>query len=158
MSAKKIIIGVGILAVAGYFFLDYKIKKIIERFQYVKIYPTAVKNFNLKWNAEQPIISFNLDIRLSNPTAEVFSAKILSVKLKRIIFYDKNDILLGTAVVNTDAITIPAQGSTTIYNIPIQLQLKTVMSNLASAIQNDFNLKDIRIESIVSVLGTEHKI
>lgn len=158
MSVKKVVIGVGILAVAGYLFLDYKVKKIIEKFQFVKIYPTSIKNFNVKWNDGQPLISFNLDIKFTNPTTEVFSAKIIAVKLKRIIFYDKSNVQLGTATVNADALTIPANGSTTIYNIPIQLQLQTVATAIASAIQKDFGLKDIRIETIVSVLGTEYKI
>ncbi|RKR11124.1 hypothetical protein C8C83_2822 [Flavobacterium sp. 90] len=158
MSAKKIIIGAGIIAIAGYFFIEYKVQKIIERFQFVKVYPTAIKKFNIKWNEGSPFVSFNLDIKLVNPTPEVFSAKIVAVKLKRIIFYDKNNILLGTATVNTDAITIPANGSTTLFDIPIQLELKTIASTIISAIQNSFNLKDIRIESVVSILGTEHKI
>lgn len=158
MSVKKVVIGVGILAVAGYIFLDYKVRKIIEKFQFVKIYPTSIKNFNVKWNDGQPLISFNLDIKFTNPTTEVFSAKIIAVKLKRIIFYDKSNVQLGTATVNADALTIPANGSTTIYNIPIQLQLQTVATAIASAIQKDFGLKDIRIETIVSVLGTEYKI
>jgi hypothetical protein len=158
MSVKKIIIGAGIVAIAGYFFIEYKVQKIIERFQFVKIYPTAIKKFNIKWNEGSPFVSFNLDIKLVNPTSEVFSAKIVAVKLKRIIFYDKNNILLGTATVNTDAITIPANGSTTLFDIPIQLELKTIASTIISAIQNSFNLKDIRIESVVSILGTEHKI
>ncbi|WP_337967189.1 hypothetical protein [uncultured Flavobacterium sp.] len=158
MSVKKIIIGAGIVAIAGYFFIEYKVQKIIERFQFVKIFPTSIKKFNIKWNEGSPFVSFNLDIKLVNPTAEVFSAKIVAVKLKRIIFYDKNNILLGTATVNTDAITIPANGSTTLFDIPIQLELKTVASTIISAIQSSFNLKDIRIESVVSILGTEHKI
>ncbi|TPG44376.1 hypothetical protein [Flavobacterium pectinovorum] len=158
MSVKKIIIGAGIVAIAGYFFIEYKVQKIIERFQFVKIYPTAIKKFNIKWNEGSPFVTFNLDIKLVNPTSEVFSAKIVAVKLKRIIFYDKNNILLGTATVNTDAITIPANGSTTLFDIPIQLELKTIASTIISAIQNSFNLKDIRIESVVSILGTEHKI
>lgn len=158
MSAKKIIIGAGIIAIAGYFFIEYKVQKIIERFQFVKIYPTAIKKFNIKWNEGSPFVTFNLDIKLVNPTPEVFSAKIVAVKLKRIMFYDKNNILLGTATVNTDAITIPANGSTTLFDIPIQLELKTVASTIISVIQNSFDLKDIRIETIVSVLGTEHKI
>lgn len=158
MSAKKIIIGAGIIAIAGYFFIEYKVQKIIERFQFVKIYPTAIKKFNIKWNEGAPFVTFNLDIKLVNPTPEVFSAKIVAVKLKRIMFYDKNNILLGTATVNTDAITIPANGSTTLFGIPIQLELKTIASTIISAIQNSFDLKDIRIETIVSVLGTEHKI
>lgn len=158
MSVKKIIIGAGIIAIAGYFFIEYKVKKIIELFQFVKIYPIAIKKFNIKWNEGAPFVTFNLDIKLVNPTPEIFSAKLLAVTLKRIMFYDKSNILLGTATVNTSSITIPANGSTTLFNIPIQLELQTVASTIISVIQKSFDLKDIRIETIVSVLGTEHKI
>lgn len=158
MSVKKLVIGAGIIAIAGYFFLEYKVQKIIERFQFVKIYPVALKKLNFKWNDGEPFIAFNLDIKLTNPTSEVFSAKIVAVKLKRILFYDKKNVLLGTATVNTNAITIPANGSTTLYDIPIQLDLKNAATTIVLAIQNSFNINDIRIETIVSILGTEHKI
>lgn len=159
MSVKKIIIGAGIIAIAGYFFIENKLQNIIDKLQYLKIYPTAIKKFNLKWRQDGvPYVSFNLDIKLLNPTSEVFSAKILAVKLKRIIFYDKNNVLLGTAIVDTESITIPANGSITIFNVPIQLEIKSLASSIASVFQNTFTVKDIRIEAIVSILGAEHKI
>jgi hypothetical protein len=159
MSVKKIIIGAGLLAIAGYFLIEYKVQKIIDRIQYMKIYPTAIKKFNVKWRDDgTPFVSFNLDLKLLNPTSEVFSAKILGLKLKRIMFYDKNNILLGTATVDTDSITIPANGSTTIFDIPIQFEVKTLANTIASVFLNSFNLKDFRLEIIVSILGTEHKI
>lgn len=159
MSVKKIVIGAGLIAIAGYFFVEYQVQKIIDRIQYIKAYPTAIKNFNIKWRENgNPFVSFNLDVKLLNPTSEIFSAKISAVKLKRIIFYDKNNILLGTAIVDTESITIPANGSTTIYNIPIQLEIKSLANAIASILQSTFTIKDIRIEAIVSILGTEHKI
>lgn len=159
MNVTKILIGAGLFAIAGYFFIEYKIKKIIERIQYLKIYPTAIKKFTVKWKEDgTPFVAFNLDLKLLNPTSEIFSAKILGLKLKRIIFYDKNNILLGTAIVDTEAVTIPANGSITIFNIPIQFEVKTLANTLASVLLKSFNVNDFRLEVIVSVLGVEHKI
>ena len=50
MSVRKIIIGVGIVAVVGYYLLGNKIKRIVEQFQNVKVYPVAFKKFDVKWN------------------------------------------------------------------------------------------------------------
>lgn len=159
MSLKKIVIGVGIVAVAGYFFLEYKVKKIIEQFQFVKIYPVAFKKLDAKWNDGKPFVTFNLDFKLVNPTSENFSAQILAVTLKRILFYDKKNMLLGSANVNVSAVTIKANSSTTIPNVPVQLDLQTTITNiLAFVTTSNFNSNDIRMEAIVSILGTEHKI
>ena len=159
MSLKKIVIGTGIVAIAGYFFLQHRVKKIIEQFQYVRIYPVAFKKLDAKWNDARPYITFNLDLKLTNPTSENFSAKITAVKLKRILFYDKKNMLLGSANVNVDAITIAANSSIVIPNVPVQMDLQTTIVNvLAAMATSNFKSSDIRIEAIVSVLGAEHKI
>jgi hypothetical protein len=46
-----------------------------------------------------------------------------------------------------------------IPNIPVQMDLQTAIVNvLAAMATSNFKSSDIRIEAIVSVLGTEHKI
>jgi hypothetical protein len=159
MSLKKIVIGTGIAAIAGYFLLQHRVKRIIEQFQFVRIYPVAFKKLDAKWNDARPFITFLLDLKLSNPTGENFSAKISAVKLKRILFYDKKNMLLGSANVNVSAITIAAHSSIVIPNIPVQMDLQTTIVNvLAAMATSNFKSSDIRVEAIVSVLGTEHKI
>lgn len=159
MSLKKIVIGAGIVAVAGYFYLQHKIKKIIEQFGFVKIYPVAFKKLDAKWNDGKPFVTFNLDFKLVNPTSENFSAQVMAVTLKRILFYDKKNVLLGSADVNLNAITIKANSSIVIPNVPIKLDLQSTILNILSVINTTtFNSNDIRIEAIVSILGTEHKI
>lgn len=159
MSVNKIVIGAGILAVAGYFYLEQRVKKIIEQFQFVRIYPVAFKKLDAKWNDGKPFVTFNLDLKLVNPTAQNFSAKITAVTLKRILFYDKKNMLLGTANVNVKAINITANSSTIIPNVPVQMDLQTAITNVLGALNvSNFNSNDIRIEVIVSILGTEHKI
>ncbi|WP_374173887.1 hypothetical protein [Flavobacterium tructae] len=159
MSLKKIVIGAGIVAVVGYFFLEYKVKKIMEQFEFVKIYPVAFKKIDAKWNDGKPFVTFNLDFKLVNPTSENFSAQILAVTLKRILLYDKKNMLLGSANINVSAVTIKANSSTIIANVPIQLDLQTTITNILSFVNtSNFNSNDIRMEAIVSILGTEHKI
>ncbi|KIA99231.1 hypothetical protein OA93_06275 [Flavobacterium sp. KMS] len=159
MSVNKIVIGAGILAVAGYFYLEQRVKKIIEQFQFVKIYPVAFKKLDAKWNDAKPFVTFNLDLKLVNPTAQNFSAQITAVTLKRILFYDKKNMLLGTANVNVKGINIPANSSIVIPNVPVQMDLQTTITNVLGALNvSNFNSSDIRIEVIVSILGTEHKI
>lgn len=159
MSVKKIVIGAGILALAGYFYLEQRVKKIIEQFEFVKIYPVAFKKLDAKWNDGKPFVTFNLDLKLVNPTAQNFSAQITAVTLKRILFYDKKNMLLGSTNVNVKAINIAANSSTIIPNVPVQLDLQTAITNVLGALNvSNFNSSDIRIEVIVSILGTEHKI
>jgi hypothetical protein len=159
MSLKKIVITTGIVAIAGYFFLQHRVKKIIEQFGFVRIYPVAFKKLDATWNDARPFITFLLDLKLTNPTSENFSAKISAVRLKRILFYDKKNMLLGSANVNVDSITIAANSSIVIPNIPVQMDLQTAIVNvLAAMATSNFKSSDIRIEAIVSVLGTEHKI
>jgi hypothetical protein len=159
MSVKKIVIGAGILAVAGYFYLEQRVKKIIEQFEFVRIYPVAFKKLDAKWNDGKPFVTFFLDLKLVNPTAQNFSAQITAVTLKRILFYDKKNMLLGTANVNVKAINIAANSSTIIPNVPVQMDLQTAITNVLGALNtSNFNSTDIRIEVIVSILGTEHKI
>ncbi|MDL2141173.1 hypothetical protein QQY79_01465 [Flavobacterium tructae] len=159
MSVKKIVIGAGILAVAGYFYLEQRVKKIIEQFEFVKIYPVAFKKLDAKWNDGKPFVTFNLDLKLVNPTAQNFSAQLTAVTLKRILFYDKKNMLLGSANVNVKAINIGANSSTIIPNVPVQMDLQTAITNVLGALNvSNFNSSDIRIEVIVSILGTEHKI
>ncbi|KFF17373.1 hypothetical protein [Flavobacterium hydatis] len=159
MSVKKIVIGAGILAIAGYFYLEQRVKKIIEQFEFVRIYPVAFKKLDAKWNDAKPFVTFNLDLKLVNPTAQNFSAQLTAVTLKRILFYDKKNMLLGTANVNVKAINIAANSSMIIPNVPVQLDLQTAITNVLGALNvSSFNSSDIRIEVIVSILGTEHKI
>ncbi|MEO8239238.1 MAG: hypothetical protein ABI576_14125 [Flavobacterium sp.] len=66
MSLPKIVAGVGIVAVLGYFLLGDKIKKIIEQFQNVKVVPAGFKNFNAKWNDGVPYVTFKLDLKMIN--------------------------------------------------------------------------------------------
>ena len=159
MSLRKIVIGVGIVAVVGYYLLGNKVKKIIEEFQNVKVYPVAFKNLDAKWNDGIPYVTFKLDLRMFNPTPVNFNASIVAVTLKRILFYDKKKLLFGSSEVNINALNIPANSSIVLKDILVKLDLQTAITTAITILGNDgFNVKEIRTEAVVSILGIDYKL
>jgi hypothetical protein len=159
MSVRKIIIGVGIVAVVGYFLLGNKIKKIIEQFQFVKVYPVAFKKFDVKWNDGVPFVTFLLDLKMVNPTQVNFDANIVAVTLKRILFYDKRNMLFGSSEVNINSINIPANSNIILKEIPVKLDLQTAITTAINILRNDgFKINEIRTEAVVSILGIDYTL
>lgn len=159
MSVRKIIIGVGIVAVVGYFLLGNKIKKIIEQFQFVKVYPVAFKKFDVKWNDGVPFVTFLLDLKMVNPTQVNFDANIVAVTLKRILFYDKRNMLFGSSEVNINSINIPANSNIILREIPVKLDLQTAITTAITILRNDgFKINEIRTEAVVSILGIDYTL
>lgn len=159
MSLKKTILIVGLVGLAGYMYLEYKVRKAIELFQFMKISPTAIKNLIIKWNDAQPFVTFNLDLKIENPTTEVFDANFTSVTIKEIFFYDKKNNRIGSSKINLKAITIPANSFLIIPSVPIKLDLQTaIISATEVIIKGGFEATDMRVECIVSILGTDYKI
>jgi hypothetical protein len=159
MSLRNVVITVGLVGVFGYFLLGDKIKKIVEQLQNVKILPVAFKNLNAKWNDGKPYVTFKLDLKVINPTPVNFNANIVAVTLKRILFYDKKNVLFGTSELNINAISIPANSSITLKDIPIALDLKTAISTALTILQNDgLKVDDVRIVAVISVLGIDYKL
>lgn len=159
MSVRKIIIGVGIVAVVGYFLLGNKIKKIIEQFQFVKVYPVAFKKFDVKWNDGVPVVTFLLDLKMVNPTQVNFDANIVAVTLKRILFYDKRNMLFGSSEVNINSINIPANSNIILKEIPVKLDLQTAITTAITILRNDgFKINEIRTEAVVSILGIDYTL
>lgn len=159
MSVRKIIIGVGIVAVVGYFLLGNKIKRIVEQFQNVKVYPVAFKKFDVKWNDGVPFVTFLLDLKMVNPTGVTFDANIVAATLKRILFYDKRNMLFGSSEVNINAINIPANSSIVLKEIPVKLDLQTAITTAITILRNDgFKINEIRTEAVVSILGIDYTL
>ena len=159
MNVRKIIIGVGIVAVVGYFLLGNKIKKIIEQFQFVKVYPVAFKKFDVKWNDGVPFVTFLLDLKMVNPTQVNFDANIVAVTLKRILFYDKRNMLFGSSEVNINSINIPANSNIILKEIPVKLDLQTAITTAITILRNDgFKINEIRTEAVVSILGIDYTL
>ncbi|MBA0884916.1 hypothetical protein [Flavobacterium undicola] len=158
MSLKKIVVAGGIFML-GYFLLKDKAKKLTAQFGLVKILPVGFKNLNGKWNNGKPSVSFNLDLNFINPTPQNFKADGVVIVLKKILFYDKNNVFLGQSDINMSSLSIPANSSTVVRNVPVLLDLQTTLINAITIINNgSFVPANIKIEAIISVLGIEYKL
>lgn len=158
MSLKKIAV-IGTVAAVVYFLLKDKAKKLTAQFGLVKIIPVGFKNLNGKWNNGKPNVSFNLDLNFINPTPQHFKADGLIIVLKRLLFYDKNNIFLGQSDINMSSLSIPANSSTIIRNVPVSLDLQTTLINAIAIINNgSFLPANIKTEAVISVLGIEYKL
>lgn len=158
MSFKKIVIVGGIIGV-GYYLFKEKAKKLTAQFGLVKILPVGFKNLNGKWNSGKPTVSFNLDLNFINPTAQNFKADGVVIVLKKLNFYDKNNVFLGQSDINMSSLSIPANSSTIIRNVPVSLDLQTTLVNAITIInKGNFIPANIKTEAIISVLGVEYKL
>jgi hypothetical protein len=159
MSLKKVIIGVGIIGVLGYFLVKKKIDELVTQFATLKILPAGIKNVSLKWNNGQPYASFFLDLRVENPTNKKFVFDGLLAIVKRIAFYDKKNTLLGIAETNITMVSINEYSFVTIPKVPIKIDLKETALSIVSSIQaGGFKPEEITIETTISILGTDYKI
>lgn len=159
MNKSKIVIGLGVMALGGYFLLKDKATKLSEQFKNISILPVEFKNLDAKWNDGKPYVSFNLDLKFINPTDENFNANGVVITLKRLLFYDKNSKLLGGSNINVNALNIPAKSSIILPNVPIVLDLQTTLINIINIIKaGNFSANTIKIEAIISVLGLEYKL
>ena len=158
MSFNKILLTGGILTL-GYFLFKEKAKKLTAQFGLVKIIPVGFKNITGKWNSGKPAISFNIDLNFINPTPQNFKADGVVIVLKRLVFYDKNNVFLGQSDINMSSLSIPANSSTVIRNVPVSLDLQTTLVNAITIINNgNFIPANIKTEAVISVLGIEYKL
>lgn len=159
--SNKILAILGTVAVVGtgiYFYAKTKSKQLINQFDKIKTGISALRNFDAKFNDFKPYATFNLDLKFTNPTDQDFRANGIVVKLKRILMYDKQNRLLGTATPNVTGISIAKNSSTTLKNIPVRLEITASVLNIIQIIKDwKVNPTDFTFETVIDVLGIEYK-
>jgi hypothetical protein len=159
--SNKILAILGTVAVVGtgiYFYAKTKSKQLINQFDKIKTGISALRNFDAKWNDFKPYATFNLDLKFTNPTDQDFRANGIVVKLKRILMYDNQNRLLGTAIPNVTGVSIAKNSSTTLKNIPVRLEITASVLNIIQIIQDwKVNPTDFTFETVIDVLGIEYK-
>ena len=156
MGTKKIIalglITASVLAVV----VKQKINKVNQQFDRLKLMPTGLQNLKVVWNDFKPLVTFTIDLQITNPLKEPFEINGIVAKLQRIIIYDKNGRLLGVSTPNVGNIKIPALGAFTLSKIPFTLDVQTLAINLIN--YKSLTKDSFIFEGIITVLGAEYKI
>ena len=122
---KKIILG-SVVGVGIYSLVKFKdVTESVEKL-YLKI--SGLSNLNISINQ----IRFNLSFSIHNPTnAHVGINTYKLLKLHQIKFYNKkNNAYLGTATVNLSNVQIPGKQTLEIKDVPTQLPVENLLSNL----------------------------
>jgi hypothetical protein len=156
MSIKKIL-AIGLVAGSlGYVLVKQKIATLTKQFESIKIMPTGINSIKFEWNDFKPQLKFNLDVTFHNPLTDTFQVNGMVAKLQRLIIIDASGKALAVAIPNTGKIVVPANGSYTLKNVPVILDLQGSIITVAN--YKLLTLKNLKIEAIVTVLGYEYKI
>jgi hypothetical protein len=159
MEAKKLIIGLSIVGLAAYFLIKDKAKKITEQFKNIKFLPVSFSNLNGKFNDFSPYVTFNIDLKVTNPTQEEFNTNGVVVSLKRLLFYDSSNNFIGGSEINLKNLNIPAASSVIIPNVPILLDVTNTLVNVVKAFTTgNFTPSKLKTVAIISVLGLEYRV
>lgn len=156
MGIKKIIAIGLVTATIGAVLIRQKIQKTIKQIGSVGILPVGISDLQFKWNDFKPLVSFKVDLMLTNPLTEAISINGLIAKVQRIVIYDAQGKALGVSTPNIGKINIPANGNYTLPKVPFTLdaqRLAITLINYKSLSKDNF-----KFETIVSILGAEYKI
>ena len=125
-------------------------KAILPKLQ---AFPTGFRNLN----ATSGIATFNIDVTIVNPTDEDFNPDMIVAVLQKINVKDKVGNKIASINVNRSYIKIPAKSKIVLQNLLVEVPIWQSLLNWQNltAIKS-FN--DIKLESIITVLGKEYVI
>lgn len=150
----KVALGLVALTV-GVIYSKNEAERIKTHFDNIKIIPAWLSDLSLKWNNGFPVLHFKVDFKFINPLPEPFIMNGLFATLKRIIIYDGTGKALGVSTPNIGRLAIPANGVATLPKVPFMLDAKLLLKNILD--YKNIKLDSFKFESIISILGTEHK-
>lgn len=125
-------------------------KSTISKLQAV---PTGFNNLR----AENGIAKFNIDVTLYNPTNEDFKPDGVIAVLQKINVKDNFGNNIGKINVNKSYIVIPAKTSIVLKNMLVEVPIMQNILNWKNLLAIK-SLKDIKLESVITVLGKEYLI
>lgn len=109
----------------------------------------------LRFNSE---ISFDIDLKIINPTTTAINIPGEQLVIKTIHFFAKNGNKLGVAHPNISNIVFPANGSRLITNIPVQLSLSQIGNNLSEVLDIATNPDNLLIGVDIEAFGKQFTI
>lgn len=132
----KAVLGVAALAVGGSIYLGKNkydsYRSVLENMEI-----NLKKVTGLKISGDN--VFFNVDIELVNPTDISVNVPGNKLVVKNLHFFSPKGVKLGIASPNISNISLPANGSRMITNIPVALSLKTIGSSLNEIIEVALN-------------------
>lgn len=155
INLKNVAIIAGLFIAGSALLAINKVKGLASIFDHMTIKPNS---FPKQVKTTLTSITFNIDIRISNPTKEPFAVSGYIATLKRIdVFYKDN--FIGSADLLLDEISVPANGHTILRDVRIAVAPAVLLQNimtLAQQLTTSMNLNDLKFIGVIDVLGTEY--
>lgn len=152
MRAKHVVIGLGLIGL-GCLYVNDRVKKLTEIMAKLIPIPTGFRN----WSFKNWVLYFNMDVEVYNPTDESFNPNGVIVTVKRIEVKTVERKLIAKIEINKNSVIIPAKGKYTFKDLAVAVSSYDVLANAESLIKIK-SIDDIKIDVVISVLGTEHVI
>jgi hypothetical protein len=158
-TTKKVLI-IGGLFIAGYLIITAeKIMKMKAIFEKMTLKPFSIpKNIKLINPNNYGIpttISFDIDVKMENPTGDDFAVSGQIATLKTInISYDGK--FIGTANVSIIEISVPNHNSIILHDVHVEVGISNALSNLSSLMNMDINKTSIT--GVIDVLGVSYNV
>jgi hypothetical protein len=97
--------------------------------------------------------TLKVDVEIVNPTATAIEVPGNLITVRRIHFFSLSGQKLGTATTDISDLALPANGSRRITNIPVQLSLSTIGSNLSAVLEIAQDTDKLKIAADIEAFG-----
>jgi hypothetical protein len=154
MRSKLILTAAAIAAGGFLYFGKGKYDNYAKVFTGLKFKIKSIKKINMS----SGIIGFDIDIEILNPSPTSLDVPGKQILLKKIHFYSKSGAYLGVAVPNISDISIPANGSRLITNIPVKVSLKTIGESFTEILGIVSNPNNLHITADIEAFGNQFTV
>ncbi len=149
---KDIFIGT-LIAGTAYILFQKKYNNWKYTITKLKALPTGFKKLKL----DSSIIKFNIDVTIVNPTNEDFKPDGIIAVLQKINIKDVVGNTIASVNVNRSYIIIPAKSKIVLKDLLVEVPIIKNILNWKNIIAIK-SLNDIKLESVITVLGKEYLI
>ncbi|MDT0689382.1 hypothetical protein RM549_06265 [Salegentibacter sp. F188] len=144
----KTILSVGALAITGFSYFGKgkydEYREVADRMEF------NLKNVKIH-NPLQGTLKVNVEI--VNPTATAVTVPGNLITIKNIHFYTLSGKKLGTAKANISDISLPANSSREIQNIPVQLSLANIGNSFSEVLEIAQDTDKLKISADIQAFG-----
>jgi len=98
-------------------------------------------------------VTLKADVELINPTATAVTIPGKRITVKNLHFYSLSGKKLGVASPNISDISLPANGSREITNVPVVLDLSSITGNFGEVMEIVSNTNNLKIQAEIEAFG-----
>ena len=154
MNVKTILLVSAAAIGSGIVFGKNKVNRYKEVLEKMEVNPKGVRNFKLQGSS----LAFDIDVELVNPTGIPVDIPGNLITVKNLHFFTATGKKLGTATPNVAQISLPANGSRLITNIPAVFDLRAIGASFTEAVQIALNPDAMLVATDIQAFGTSFTV